>query len=120
MSDPTQPVINAAAAGAGAVFVAMIGVEPQALVWASVGAAIGLGFAAQTGRFRAAALFVAVAMACALLGTLIAARWFDNSAVWRNSSALLLGIAFHPLLALVVAQLPAIVDAALRKVGLKA
>lgn len=120
MSDPTQPLVSAGAAGAGALFVAMLGVDPQALVWGAVGAAIGLAFATQTGRYRAIALFVAVTMACSLLGTLIADRWFAGAPLWRNGSALLMGIAFHPLLALAMAALPQIFDAALRKVGLKA
>src|SRR5437762_497251 len=88
VSDPTQPLQSAggaAIAGAGAVVVAMLGVEPQALVWGAVGAAIGLGFATKTGRFRAAAIFFAVVMACALLGTLISTRWFDGGPIWRNA-----------------------------------
>lgn len=120
MSEPTSSVVAAASAGGGALIVAMLGVEPQALLWASVGAFIGLPIAAQTGRLRAAAVYVAVVLSCALLGTLIAVQVANGAVVARNSAALVLAMGFHPILSAAVGAIPALVDGMLRKAGLKA
>lgn len=114
MADATQTVIEAAAAGLGAATLAIIGVEPQALLWGAVGAFMGMTFAAPAGRMRAALTFLAVVLACAELGTWAALKWFDALPVARNGSALTLGVLFHPLLAALVAKLPQIVGVATR------
>lgn len=119
MADVTTGAASAAAAGVGAVTVAILGIEPQTLVWGFVGSSIGATFAAPSSRWRAVSLFIAVVLSCALLGTWAALRWFDGTALARNGSSLLLGILFHPLLSLLVANLPSILDAGLKRIGLK-
>lgn len=114
MAEPTTTATGAVAAGIGALFVALIGIEPQALVWGFVGAVFGLSFAPQSGRVRAALVFVAVAFAAALLGTWAADFWHANSRIARNGWAMALGAAFHPLLAAFVQAVPAALQALVR------
>lgn len=114
MTEPSTTTAAAASGAAGAVFVAIVGVEPQAIVWGLVGAIFGLGLAPATGRMRAALLFVAVSLASALLGTFAAAHWHAGSAVARNAWAVGLGAVFHPLFAAVVQAVPAAVHAMFR------
>jgi hypothetical protein len=111
MADVAQVSIEATAAGIGAVTMAIIGVEPQAVLWGSIGACVGMTFAAPAGRLRASLMFVAVVLACAELGTWASIRWFDASFIARNSVALVLGMLFHPILAAVVARIPIVVNA---------
>lgn len=119
MADVTTGAASAAAAGVGGVVMAVLGIEPQALVWGFVGASIGATFAAPSSRWRAVSLFVAVTCSSALLGTLAAAQWLGGTALARNGMALLLGIGFHPLMAAFIANMPSVLDGLLRKVGLK-
>lgn len=116
----TEPTSTTAAAGYafGAVFVALVGVEPQALVWGVVGAVIGLTFAPPTGRFRAGLVFLAVAFASAALGTWAAEYWHSGSHVARNAWSLGVAVLFHPLFAALVQAVPAAVQAFVsRKAG---
>jgi len=117
MSDVSVPL--AAGAGVGAAIVSVLGVEPQALVYGFIGASIGFSFAPSLGRFRATCLFVAVVMACALLGTWGAVRFFESSTTARNGVSLILAIVFHPLLSALVANVPSVMDSLLRKIGAK-
>lgn len=114
MTEPTLTASGAAAAGAGALFVALIGLEPQAIVWGLVGAVFGLAFAPKSGRWRAALVFLAVAFAAALLGTWAADYWHAGSRIARNGWAMALGAAFHPLLAAFVQAVPAALQALVR------
>lgn len=102
---------GAAAAGVGALFMSVVGVEPQALVWGFVGAVFGLTFAPASGRARAALVFVAVAFAAALLGTWAADFWHTGSRIARNGWAMALAAGFHPLLAAFVQAVPAMFQA---------
>lgn len=122
MSTPASQAAQAAAAGPGALIVAMLGLEPQALVYGAVGAFLGFALVAQLGRLKAAAVFVPVVLFCALLGTLIAAHWFGGSPLEptvRNAAAAVLGVVFQPLLSAVVASIPAIVDGLSKRWGVK-
>ncbi len=114
MAEPTVTAGGAVAAGVTALFVAMVGIEPQALVWGLVGAVFGLSFAPQSGRVRAALVFIAVAFAAALLGTWAAEFWHADSRVARNGWSMALGAAFHPLLAAFVQAVPAALQALVR------
>lgn len=101
-----------------ALFVAFVGVEPQALIWGIVGAVIGLTFAPPTGRVRAAMVFGAVAFASAALGTWASEYWHGGSHVARNAWAMVIATVFHPLFAAVVQAVPAAVTAFVnRKAG---
>lgn len=114
MADPTGAAPAAVGAGISALVVAMIGVEPQALVWGLVGAVFGVPFAPPSGRVRSVLVFLAVTAACALLGTWAAAHWHDGSRMARNAWAMGLGVVFHPLVAAAVQVVPTIVAALVR------
>ena len=114
MANTASSALEATAAGVGAVTLAVIGVEPQALLWGAIGALIGMTLAAPAGRVRAALTLIAVALACAELGTWAAVRYFDAAPIARNGACLVLGILFHPLLAILVGKLPAIVSVVTR------
>lgn len=114
MAEPTVPVATAAAAGLGAVFVAWVGLEPQAIVWGLVGAVFGVPLAPPAGRFRTVALFLAVVFACAMLGTWAAEHFHGGSKFARNGWALVLAAVFHPMLAALVQAVPALLQAFLK------
>ena len=116
--EPTATVVGATSAGVGAFVMAMIGVEPQPIFWALIGATFGLSFAAETGRLRSVAIFVCVVLTAALVGSLIAEAYFANSNGWRNSASWLVAAFFHPLFSALAGALPGIVQAGLRRFGL--
>lgn len=103
---------------AGAVVVAAIGVDPQALLWALIGAVIGLSFAPPAAWWRAVLLFLAVVMVCALFGTWASVEAFDGSTVARNAMAAGIAIVFHPMLAAAVSQAAAALAALRRRIGM--
>ena len=104
-------------AGVSACVVSMIGVEPQALFWGLAGAAIGLGYAAEVGRIRAALVFLAVVCGSALAGTAVSAQWFNSAAVHRNLAALVLGAVAHPMLSAFVGQIPKLAQGWAKRLG---
>lgn len=103
-----------AALGAGGVatLFSAFGLQPQPLFWALVGSTLGLSFAAPAGRLRTAAVYVCAVLACAQLGHLAADLYFDRSPLVANSAALMLAIAFHPLMLAAVNAVPVVVQAA--------
>lgn len=105
MNHDPSPTVAAGIAGA---IVALLGVEPQALVWAAVGAIFGAPLAPQAGRVRQILVFMAVVLACALLGHWAADSWHQGSVRARNAWALVLAAGFHPLSAAVVASIPSL------------
>lgn len=111
MPDPTGAASAAVGAGVGAVFVAVIGVEPQVLVWSFVGAVFGVPFAPPAGRMRSILVFLSTVMACALLGSWAAENWHAGSHRARDAWAMGLGVVFHPLLATLVQMVPSVVQA---------
>lgn len=113
-TEPTTSAAMSIAAGITAVFVALLGIEPQSLIWGIVGAILGLPFAAPSSRWRAICVFIAVSLSCALLGTWASARYFDGSMYARNGCTLMLGVIFHPLFAAIVATVPAVIQAFVR------
>lgn len=118
MAEPTITAGSAVAAGTGALFVALIGIEPQGLVWSLVGAVFGLSFAPKVGRWRAALVFIAVAFAAALLGTWAADFLHSGARTARNGWSMVIAAAFHPALAAFVQAVPAALQALLRaKIG---
>lgn len=111
----TEPTLGTASTAAiGALFVAIIGIEPQALVWGLVGAVFGMAFAPQSGRLRAALVFAAVALASGLLGTWAADFWHEGSKLARNGYSLGIAVAFHPLLATFVQAVPAVLQSLIK------
>lgn len=108
MADPTSGVVPAVVAGFGAFILSAIGVEPQPLFWALIGAVFGMSFAPEAGRLRAVAVFVASIFASALLGSWLA-HYIEATGYARNSMALIVAALFHPLLSATVSQVPAFV-----------
>lgn len=111
MAEPTSTVATATAAGLSAAFVAALGVEPQALVYACVGAIFGVAWAPPSNLLRSIWLFVSVVLASALLGTW-AAEYFQMTSRHAVSGwSLALAAIFHPLLAAVVQAVPGAISA---------
>jgi hypothetical protein len=100
---------QAAITGSSALFVALLGVEPQAIVWSLVGCVLGVTLAKPASRLYTVFLFLAATLACALWGTMASDHFFGGSALARNSISVLLGAVFHPLLAAVIGTIPGIV-----------
>jgi hypothetical protein len=121
MTDVTVPVAAAAGAGIGAVIVNLLGVEPQVLLAAGAGAFLGIPFAPPTGRIRAAAVFITVVIASALLGSWAASEFFSEARLMTATKgcSLLIGWTFHPLASVIVAGIPDLWNGLLRKYGLK-
>lgn len=109
MTDPTTTAATATSAGLGAMILATLGVEPQALLWGAVGASIGLTVAPPASRWRAMLTFTAVVMLAALAGTYVAEHHAEGSAVVRNASAAAVAALFHPLFQAAVAGVPQLI-----------
>jgi hypothetical protein len=92
----TETAANATSTGSMGLVVALLGVEPQAILWTTMGSIIGVVLAPKTGTLYAIALFCASTMACALFATGISVSYFQGSEMSRNIAAVLLGAAFHP------------------------
>jgi hypothetical protein len=91
----------AAGVGIGAMALAALGVHPQPLFWALIGATLGMSLAPKAGTVRTAIVFACVVLASALLGTALAHEIVDDAKrqlITADVAALLLGAAFHPLL----------------------
>jgi hypothetical protein len=110
MTEPTTSITSACAAGVVACTTALVGLHPHALLFAFIGATIGLSFAPVTSKWRAASLFVAVVLGAALLGSWAAAEWSAGSKLAQSGYALVIATLFHPLLTAVVEKLPAVLD----------
>lgn len=110
MSAATEVAAQVTVTGASALFVSLLGVEPQAIVWSFVGCVLGVTLAKPSGRFYAMALFLAATLACALLGTLVADQFFAGSRIVRNAAAVVFGTGFHPILAAFIGTIPGLVE----------
>lgn len=117
MSDPTMTAATATSAGLGAMILATLGVEPQALLWSAVGASIGLTVAPPASRWRAMLTFTAVVMLAALAGTYVAEHHAAGSTVVRNASAAAVAALFHPLFQAAVSALPQLLSALTARFG---
>lgn len=103
---PTPDAVTAAAAAAGSVTVAMLGVHPQLLVFAACGAFIGLSFAPAAGRLRAIGVFAAVVLLSAAFGH-AGAEWLNlTGAGAPRALAGVIGLVFHPIVGAVVNLAP--------------
>lgn len=107
--------------GASALVFALLGVEPQALVYGVAGCVLGIGLAKPTGMLHAVGVFLAATLACSLFGTVLADQFFGGSKGWRNFLALCFGSGFHIILAQFFAAIPGVMDAiksfVIRRVG---
>ena len=114
MTEPTSAAIGAAL---GAGLMAALGIEPQPLFGALVGACLGFSFAAPTGRARAVVVFTSVVLCCSLFGSWLAVRYLGGDPASRTVAACALGIWFHPALNAAIDRLPRAIDALLRRLG---
>jgi len=118
VTEPATSIAGTIAAGAGAVLIASLGLEPAPLFWSLVGASLGMSFAAATSRARATVVFVAVVLVCSLFGAWLAQHFFEGERLSRNAFACILAIAFHPALNAAVTRIPAVLDGLMRKLGI--
>ena len=110
MSASTEVAAQVTITGASALFVSLLGVEPQAAIWSFVGCVLGVTLAKPSGMFYALALFLAATLACALLGTLVSDQFFGGSRIARNAAAVVFGTGFHPILSAFIGAIPGLVD----------
>jgi hypothetical protein len=108
-ADPTAAAATAASAGIGALILTTLGVEPQTLLWAGIGASVGVTAAPQASRARAVFTFAAVVLLSALFGTYIAHEHLAGSALARNFCSAVIGGLFHPLFSAAIAGVPSLV-----------
>lgn len=117
MSDPTAAAATAAGAGVGALILSTLGVEPQALLWAAVGASIGVTLAPASGRVRSMLTFMAVVLLSSLAGTYVAHEHLAGSVVARNAVSAGVAMLFHPLFTAAVSGVPAVVASLAARLG---
>jgi hypothetical protein len=116
VSGPTELAAQATAASASALFVSIVGVEPQVMIWALVGSIIGVTLAKPAGRLYATLLFGAATLTCALLGTIAGDAASPGSALARNAFAVVFGVIFHPGVAALISLVPDIVAWGVKRV----
>lgn len=116
MSDITT---GAAVGTLAAATLSLLGVEPQSLVYAAMGAGIGTTWAPEMPRIRGVVVFVCVICLSALGGTVAALAWSNGAAVWRNLFSGSLAMVFHPLIAGFVTKIPDLWDGLLKLARLK-
>ena len=113
-------ISTGAAVGAlAAATLSILGVEPQSLVYAAMGAGIGTTWAPEMGRFRAVAVFSCVICLSAVGGTVASMSWANGSSIWRNLFAGSLAMVFHPLVAGFISKIPDMWDGVLRLLRVK-
>lgn len=113
----TETAANATITGGMGLVVALLGVEPQAILWATMGSIIGVVLAPKTSTWYAIALFCASTMACALFATGISASYFNGSEMSRNVAAVLLGAAFHPGLKVFIERVADLITAWINRIA---
>ena len=115
MTEPTSAAIGSAL---GAVLLSTLGIEPPPLLWALVGASLGMSAVATVGRVRACSIFISVALMCGLIGSWLSARYFNGETLSRNFFSGVLAMFFHPLLQTATLRIPLLIDAFFKKMGL--
>jgi hypothetical protein len=121
MAEPTSAgIAGVIGAAGGAALLSALGIEPQPLLWALIGATLGLTAAPQSSRFRACCVFVCAVLASALLGTWIATALADASTrkLATSGASLVMGALFQPVFTSASAAVPQAVKSLLRRVGL--
>lgn len=118
MSEPTSTIATAVATGVTTFVVATLGVEPQALFAAGMGAGAGMAIAPGLGRWKAAVTFLCTIGLCAVVGTWMA-QAYGGGSIARNAAAAVLAAVFHPLFSVAIQRIPEIFDGLMKKVGLK-
>jgi hypothetical protein len=119
VAEPTTSAVAAAgSAGAGAFFVAAVGVHPSLLLFGAVGAIVGLTWAPpQESRYRALALMFAAAFVSAGLGAALAEAYFPTALHAGKGLAALIGAFLHPAMNASIAALPGLWSAITKRLG---
>lgn len=115
MPEPVSASFGAATAGAGAYALSAFGFEPAPLLWALVGASLGMSFAPPATRTRALIVFGCVVLVCSLFGAWLSVRYTSGEQISRNAFACFLAIIFHPLLTAAITKFPAALDGLIRR-----
>jgi hypothetical protein len=118
MASMTATVAGSAAAGAGAALVAQLGLEPQAMFWAFIGAGLGATFAKEAPKFRAALVFSCVVFASSLFGAYASLRWGDGTQIEKNAIACTVALFFHPAVTAIVEALPSLLSGLASRLGI--
>lgn len=113
MSEPLQN-FAATTAAAATTFVVMVGVEPQVILYSSIGASGAIVLTESDSRWRAMAAFVAMTFGGALIATLLARHFADGDPVWRNLIGLAVSPVYPALRETVSKRVPSLLDALLR------
>lgn len=107
-----------AVAGAGAIVLSSLGIEPGPLFWALIGATIGMTWAAAMPRPRAIIVFVCVTFVCSLFGAWLSVKYASGEQISRNAFSCVLAVLFHPIASAMVAGIPTAINSWLtRKSG---
>jgi len=117
VADVTSVIAGSLAYGVTAITVSALGVEPQSLVYATMGAGVGTIAAPALGRIRAIAIFACVVCLCALGGTVLAQEYFADRVLARNLASGGLAAFFHPLFAIALTKLADVVTWCLKRIG---
>lgn len=112
MSEPATSVSSGMAVAATIVAASSyIGIDPQALLAAGVGAVFGEPAAKELGGPRKAMLYFGTVIAAGIVATLAAHKLHQDDVWYLRGWALGVGMSFQVLLASFLKSLPAIIDA---------
>jgi hypothetical protein len=112
MAEPTTTSsagIIAFGSGMAGAMLLSLGISWALLIWAALGCIVGVTWAPETGRIRAISLFSSAAMLSAKGGAIASTIWFAGPSETAQGIAAGLGILFHPLLSIIVSELPKLV-----------
>lgn len=97
---------------------AVLGVNPQVLLYAGVGAGFGMLATPAESRGRAVAFFALTTLSGALLAQIAARHFFGSDEMWRNGTGLVMGLVFPALRDRAMHAAPIVLDGLLRRLGL--
>ena len=116
MADLTTEAVSSVAAAAVGLTTAILGLEPQVLLFAAMGGFVGMAIPAKLGLPKAVIAFLCVMCLAGAAGTWFAQAMQSTPAA-RNLVAAGVAFAFQPLTAILVQRLSSVVDAALKRMG---
>lgn len=108
--------ITAAAGTISAAFAYLFGVDPQTVMYATIGGVIGLSWAPPMKRLRALSVFVCAVLGSAILAAFLTRWWLEPEKfaqygeLARNGLSFVLGGVFHPLTAAVIGGIPRFIE----------
>ena len=102
---------------ASALTLDLLGVPLQPIIWGLIGGVVGAGFAPRMGAWRATAMYLAAALLSAEAGTAASVQWFNGAQAYANGASAVLAVLFHPILAGVVAMVPAVIQSFAARFG---